>query len=201
MEKIEDIDAGDVYNELAVGEYAEDIYKFTRKLRFAVEGVVAGGIKQKNIAAEGRNCRVLGDIGNMVTLRGAEGKQQLPQVSCHLTRGFCAQLLANAQAAAADKNKKCIGAVNVDGFAAANGETAPASSWPTLPNRSFQCRPLPVDIGRCTCVIVKACAFISVYPMTGYQAFFICLASIDAKLCCSVMGGTLLLFVPMGFEF
>nr|GMD83152.1 Ribonucleoside-diphosphate reductase large subunit [Ipomoea batatas] len=35
-------------------------------------------------------------------LRGAEGKQQLPQVSSPLTRGFCAQLLANA---AADKNK------------------------------------------------------------------------------------------------
>nr|GMD61198.1 phospholipase D delta-like [Ipomoea batatas] len=120
-----------------------------------VEGVVAGAIKQKNVTAEGRNCRVLGDIGNMVTLRGAEGKQQLPQESCHLTRGFCAQLLANAQATAADKNKKCIGAVNVDGFAAANGETAPASSWPTLPNRSLVCRPLLVDIGRCTCVIVK----------------------------------------------
>nr|GMD46671.1 disrupted meiotic cDNA 1 [Ipomoea batatas] len=50
----------------------------------------------------------------MVTVGGAEGKQQLPQVSCHLTRGFCAQLLANGQAAAADKNKKRIGAVNVD---------------------------------------------------------------------------------------
>nr|GMD68854.1 phospholipase D delta-like [Ipomoea batatas] len=133
----------------------EELPKVQCSARFAVEGVVAGGIKQKNIAAEGRNCWVLGDIGNMVTLRGAEGKQQLPQVSCHLTRGFCAQLLANAQAAAADKNKKCIGAVNVDGFAAAKGETAPASSWPTLPNRSLLCRPLLVDIGRCTCVIVK----------------------------------------------
>nr|GMD63938.1 phospholipase D delta [Ipomoea batatas] len=132
-----------------------DLFHTGVLIGFAVEGVVAGGIKQKNIAAEGRNCRVLGDIGNMVTLRGAEGKQQLPQVSCHLTRGFCAQLLANAQAAAADKNKKCIGAVNVDGFAAAKGETAPASSWPTLPNRSLLCRPLLVDIGRCTCVIVK----------------------------------------------
>nr|GMD84380.1 peptidyl-prolyl cis-trans isomerase FKBP62-like [Ipomoea batatas] len=60
--------------------------------RFAVEGVFAGGIKQKNMAADGRNRRVLGDIGNM--------------------------LLANA---AADKNKKCFGAVNVDGVAAANG--------------------------------------------------------------------------------
>nr|GME10514.1 phospholipase D delta-like [Ipomoea batatas] len=54
--------------------------------RFAVEGVVAGGIKQKNIAAEGRNCRVLGDIGNMVTLRGAEGKQQLPQAGTKAPR-------------------------------------------------------------------------------------------------------------------
>jgi len=31
MEKIEDIDAGDVYNELAVVEYAEDIYKFYKE--------------------------------------------------------------------------------------------------------------------------------------------------------------------------
>ncbi|XP_031091111.1 G2/mitotic-specific cyclin-1-like [Ipomoea triloba] len=30
-EKIEDIDAGDVYNELAVVEYAEDIYKFYKE--------------------------------------------------------------------------------------------------------------------------------------------------------------------------
>nr|GMC85906.1 G2/mitotic-specific cyclin S13-7-like isoform X1 [Ipomoea batatas] len=32
------------------------------------------------MAAEGRNRRVLGDIGNMVTLQGAEGKQQLLQL-------------------------------------------------------------------------------------------------------------------------
>ncbi|KAL8117749.1 hypothetical protein AgCh_015582 [Apium graveolens] len=31
-----------------------------------------------------------------------------------------------------------------------DSESAPASSWSTIPNR-----PLPVDIGRCTCVIVK----------------------------------------------
>lgn len=36
-----------------------------------------------------------------------------------------------------------------------DSEAAPASSWATLPNRSLLCRPLPVDIGRCTCVIVK----------------------------------------------
>ncbi|XWS16571.1 hypothetical protein CRYUN_Cryun34aG0100100 [Craigia yunnanensis] len=36
-----------------------------------------------------------------------------------------------------------------------DSEAAPASSWSTLPNRALLCRPLPVDIGRCTCVIVK----------------------------------------------
>lgn len=36
-----------------------------------------------------------------------------------------------------------------------DSEAAPASSWSTLPNRSLLCRPLPIDIGRCTCIIVK----------------------------------------------
>ncbi|KAJ8553552.1 hypothetical protein K7X08_024230 [Anisodus acutangulus] len=36
-----------------------------------------------------------------------------------------------------------------------DSEAAPASSWSTLPNRSLLYRPLPIDIGRCTCVIVK----------------------------------------------
>ncbi|XP_058195759.1 tubby-like protein 8 isoform X1 [Rhododendron vialii] len=36
-----------------------------------------------------------------------------------------------------------------------DSEAAPASSWAALPNRSLLCRPLPVDIGKCTCVIVK----------------------------------------------
>ncbi|GAV91701.1 Tub domain-containing protein [Cephalotus follicularis] len=36
-----------------------------------------------------------------------------------------------------------------------DNEAAPASSWSTLPNRVLLCRPLPIDIGRCTCVIVK----------------------------------------------
>ncbi|PIA37093.1 hypothetical protein AQUCO_03100091v1 [Aquilegia coerulea] len=36
-----------------------------------------------------------------------------------------------------------------------DSEAAPASSWSTLPNRYLLCRPLPLDIGRCTCVIVK----------------------------------------------
>ncbi|KAF2301544.1 hypothetical protein GH714_025689 [Hevea brasiliensis] len=36
-----------------------------------------------------------------------------------------------------------------------DSEAAPASSWSTLPNRALLCRPLPLDIGRCTCVILK----------------------------------------------
>ncbi|KAL8250252.1 hypothetical protein R6Q59_033945 [Mikania micrantha] len=36
-----------------------------------------------------------------------------------------------------------------------DSESAPASSWATIPNRSLLCRPLPVDIGRCSCIIVK----------------------------------------------
>ncbi|XP_059458540.1 tubby-like protein 8 [Corylus avellana] len=36
-----------------------------------------------------------------------------------------------------------------------DSEAAPASSWSTLPNRSLLCRPLPLDVGRCTCVIMK----------------------------------------------
>ncbi|GLU21948.1 hypothetical protein SLE2022_380520 [Rubroshorea leprosula] len=36
-----------------------------------------------------------------------------------------------------------------------DSEAAPASSWFTLPNRALLYRPLPPDIGRCTCVIVK----------------------------------------------
>ncbi|XP_010537863.1 PREDICTED: tubby-like protein 8 [Tarenaya hassleriana] len=36
-----------------------------------------------------------------------------------------------------------------------DSEAAPASSWSTLPNRSLMCKTLPLDVGRCTCVIVK----------------------------------------------
>ncbi|XP_038977131.1 tubby-like protein 4 [Phoenix dactylifera] len=36
-----------------------------------------------------------------------------------------------------------------------DSESAPASSWSTLPNRSLLCRPLPLDVERCTCIIVK----------------------------------------------
>ncbi|KAI3785959.1 hypothetical protein L1987_45085 [Smallanthus sonchifolius] len=36
-----------------------------------------------------------------------------------------------------------------------DSESAPASSWSTIPNRSLLCRPLPVDIRSCSCIIVK----------------------------------------------
>ncbi|KAJ4758144.1 hypothetical protein LUZ62_068519 [Rhynchospora pubera] len=36
-----------------------------------------------------------------------------------------------------------------------DSESAPASSWSTLPNRALLCRPLPLDVGRCTCIIAK----------------------------------------------
>lgn len=45
------------------------------------------------MVAEGRNRKALGDIGNLATGRGVEGKP-LPQVSRPVTRSFCAQLLA-----------------------------------------------------------------------------------------------------------
>ncbi|KAG8372155.1 hypothetical protein BUALT_Bualt12G0037100 [Buddleja alternifolia] len=71
--------------------------------------VVPGAIKQKNMAVERKNRRALGDIGNVVTVRGVEGKP-LPQVSRPVTRSFCAQLLANAQ-----NNKVNEGTIVVDG--------------------------------------------------------------------------------------
>ncbi|WVZ77633.1 hypothetical protein U9M48_025479, partial [Paspalum notatum var. saurae] len=39
-----------------------------------------------------------------------------------------------------------------------DSEAAPASSWATLPNRALLCRPLPQDVGRCTCVIAREAA-------------------------------------------
>ncbi|MCD7471187.1 Cyclin-B1-1 [Datura stramonium] len=82
---------------------------------------VPGALKQKNMAAaQGRNRKALGDIGNMVTVRGGvEGGKPLPQVSRPITRSFCAQLLANAQAAAENQKKSMV--VNADGPIVANG--------------------------------------------------------------------------------
>ncbi|XP_073045918.1 LOW QUALITY PROTEIN: G2/mitotic-specific cyclin-2-like [Primulina eburnea] len=74
------------------------------------EAPIPGAVKQKNMVAEKKNRRALGDIGNMVAVCGVNGKP-LPQVSRPVTRSFCAQLLANAQAAASENNKNLM-AVN-----------------------------------------------------------------------------------------
>ncbi|KAJ4951272.1 hypothetical protein NE237_028104 [Protea cynaroides] len=76
-------------------------------------GAVAGVGKQKNVAAEGKNRRALEDVSNMaVTKRLLEGKP-ITQISRPVTRNFCAQLLANAQAAA--ENNKKPATIIVDG--------------------------------------------------------------------------------------
>lgn len=52
-----------------------------------------------------------------------------------------------------------------------DSESAPASSWSTLPNRTLLCRPLPVDIGRCTCVIVRENSIDGVSGGTLYSLY------------------------------
>ncbi|KAM0953917.1 putative cyclin domain-containing protein [Dioscorea sansibarensis] len=93
------------------------------------EAVAAG--KQKVAAgADGRNRRVLGDIGNLVNLRGPDGKP-VYQINRPVTRSFGAQLLANAQAAAAAAaaSKKPV-AVGVD-VAVAKDAAKAAKQKPT----------------------------------------------------------------------
>ncbi|KAH1194533.1 G2/mitotic-specific cyclin S13-6 [Glycine max] len=88
------------------------------------EAVVGGGKQQKkNGVADGRNRKALGDIGNLANIRSAvEVKPNRP-----ITRSFGAQLLANAQAAAAAGNNKKQACANVAGPpAVANGGVAVA---------------------------------------------------------------------------
>ncbi|KAL8489274.1 hypothetical protein ACS0TY_025251 [Phlomoides rotata] len=59
--------------------------------------------------AERKSRRALGDIGNLVTIRGVDGKP-LPQVSRQPGVFVLSKLLANAEAAAADKNKNLLAA-------------------------------------------------------------------------------------------
>ncbi|KAJ9178895.1 hypothetical protein P3X46_010741 [Hevea brasiliensis] len=51
------------------------------------------------------------------------------------------------------ESEKSASSLNIWDYS--DSETAHASSWSTLPNRALLCRPLPLDIGRCTCVILK----------------------------------------------
>ncbi|KAM4079849.1 hypothetical protein ACJW30_09G146100 [Castanea mollissima] len=96
-----------------------------------------GGAKQqpkKNVAGDARNRRALGDIGNVATVRGIEGKPNRP-----ITRSFCAQLLANAQAAAAAENNKKQVCVNVDAGKKAGGAPKP-------PQKKATVKPKPVEV-------------------------------------------------------
>lgn len=85
------------------------------------------------MAAEGRNRRALGDIGNLVPVRGGvDVAKPLPQVNRPITRSFCAQLLANAQAAAAENNKKQM-AIPAEGVLARKGGKEAALPLPPKP--------------------------------------------------------------------
>ncbi|PRQ22851.1 putative cyclin [Rosa chinensis] len=85
----------------------------------AVAGV---GVKpqKKNAVADGRNRKPLGEIGNQQLVRGIEIKPNRP-----ITRNFRAQLLANAQAAAANENNKKQVCVNVNELVAVKRDEAP----------------------------------------------------------------------------
>ncbi|KAI7991141.1 hypothetical protein LOK49_LG12G02432 [Camellia lanceoleosa] len=101
---------------------------------------VAGGGKKKTMEAEGRNRRALGDIGNLVTVRGIDTKQ----ITRPVTRSFCAQLLANAQAAAAAENNKKAVQVNVVDGAAAVGKGA--ILLPKAAQRKVTVKPKPEPV-------------------------------------------------------
>ncbi|KAG8643824.1 hypothetical protein MANES_11G069900v8 [Manihot esculenta] len=51
------------------------------------------------------------------------------------------------------ESEKSASSLNIWDYS--DSEAAPASSWSILPNRALLCRALPLDIGRCTCVILK----------------------------------------------
>ncbi|MBA0859587.1 hypothetical protein Goshw_008621, partial [Gossypium schwendimanii] len=79
------------------------------------EAVVHKQTKKNVAAGDGKSRRALGDIGNVVNVRAvADGKPAQIQTHRPLTRSFCAQLLANAQAAAVAENNKKNVCVNVE---------------------------------------------------------------------------------------
>ena len=56
------------------------------------EALAGDGKQRKAGAAEGKSRRALGDIGNLVTVRGVEGKPQ-PQISRPVTRFVCLSVM------------------------------------------------------------------------------------------------------------
>ncbi|XP_027351983.1 G2/mitotic-specific cyclin S13-7-like [Abrus precatorius] len=103
------------------------------------EVVIGGGKQQKkNGAAEGRNRKALGDIGNLATVKGIEVKPNRP-----ITRSFCAQLLANAQAAAAAENNKKQACANVAGPPAVADGVAKKAPPPKPGQKKVNVKPKP----------------------------------------------------------
>ncbi|XP_021717116.1 G2/mitotic-specific cyclin S13-7-like [Chenopodium quinoa] len=102
--------------------------------RAALQGQPGGGVEQKNVQAGGerKNRTALGDIGNVVTARGGGGGAAVgivkPQaINRPLTRSFCAQLVANAQAVAQKNKKQGVQVVDVNvGGARKAGVPGPA---------------------------------------------------------------------------
>ncbi|OMO90080.1 hypothetical protein COLO4_19402 [Corchorus olitorius] len=110
------------------------------------EGVVDRQTKKIG-GGDGRSRRALGDIGNLVNIRGAvDGKPQ-PQIHRPLTRSFCAQLLANAQAAAAAENNKKNVCVRVDKAPVVDGNPVPkrAAAAPKPAQKKQTAKPKPAQ--------------------------------------------------------
>ncbi|ESW34046.1 hypothetical protein PHAVU_001G119700 [Phaseolus vulgaris] len=102
------------------------------------EAVIGGGKQQKkNGAADGKNRKALGDIGNLANVRGVEVKPHRP-----ITRSFGAQLLANAQAAAVVENNKKQACANVAGPA----PVAAAKRVPKPAQKKVTVKPKPEEV-------------------------------------------------------
>ncbi|XP_020238656.1 G2/mitotic-specific cyclin S13-7 [Cajanus cajan] len=106
------------------------------------EAVAEGGKQQKkNGAGEGKNRRALGDIGNLVNLRGVEIKPNRP-----ITRSFGAQLLANKQAAEAVVDNKKQACTNVAGPPVAPGGAVAKKVAPKPGQKKATVQPKPEKV-------------------------------------------------------
>ncbi|KAL1075520.1 hypothetical protein V6Z11_D11G368700 [Gossypium hirsutum] len=119
------------------------------------EAVVHKQTKKNVAAGDGKSRRALGDIGNVVNVRAvADGKPAQIQTHRPLTRSFCAQLLANAQAAAVAENNKKNVCVNVEKAPAAaavppkRSVAAPAAAPPKAVQKKPTAKPAapPVEV-------------------------------------------------------
>ncbi|XP_045793729.1 G2/mitotic-specific cyclin S13-6-like [Trifolium pratense] len=108
------------------------------------DAVVGGGkpVKKNGVSGEGRNRRALLDIGNVVTLKGVEVKANRP-----VTRSFCAQQLANAEAAKVNENNKKQACANVP-TASVDGVAAVSKRVPPKPavQKKVTAKPKPVEV-------------------------------------------------------